>query len=112
MFKLKKNESGFSPVEIVAVILVVALVGAAGYVVYKHQYKKPVVSYSSTNIPSSTASKTVSSSPQSTLTTQSGASNTALQSQLTGVDSLNNQSSQDLNSSNNSVNDQSTFTSY
>jgi len=39
MGKIRKNEAGFSAVEILIVLVVVALIGGVGYFVYKNQYK-------------------------------------------------------------------------
>ncbi|HUD07785.1 MAG TPA: prepilin-type N-terminal cleavage/methylation domain-containing protein [Candidatus Saccharimonadales bacterium] len=60
MKKLCKNESGFSVIEVLIVIVIIALIGIAGWLVYKHEHKVPVT----TN--SSVSTATNKSSPQNT----------------------------------------------
>jgi len=43
MNRIKNNESGFSAVEIVMVVVIVSLIGAVGFLVYKDNHKKTVV---------------------------------------------------------------------
>ena len=39
---MKKNEHGFSAVEVIIVIIFIGLIGSAGYYVWKHNQNKPV----------------------------------------------------------------------
>jgi len=39
MGKIRKNEAGFSPVEVVMVLVIVALIGMVGWLVYKNHNK-------------------------------------------------------------------------
>jgi Tfp pilus assembly protein PilE len=64
MGKIRQNEAGFSPVEVVLVIVVVALIGVVGWLVYKNHNK-------STNTSSTTANTT-----STKTTTQPVATNT------------------------------------
>jgi|SRR3989344_6256642 len=61
MKTLKNNESGFSAVEVILVIIIVALLGIVGWFVYKNQNK--------TTTPSTTANTTTSTPTETTTTT-------------------------------------------
>ena len=62
MGKLQKDQKGFSAVEVVLVLVIVALVGAIGFLVYKNQHKTkaaPVASTTTTKSTTTTPTKTV-----------------------------------------------------
>lgn len=50
MGKLQKNESGFSAVEIVLVIVIVALVGTVGWLVYKNHHKTTTAALTTSSV--------------------------------------------------------------
>jgi hypothetical protein len=65
MGKIRKNETGFSAVEIVLVLVIVGLIGVVGYMVYKNQHKTtaPVATTISTKPASTTPAKTAPADP-------------------------------------------------
>jgi Tfp pilus assembly protein PilE len=56
MGEIRKNEAGFSPVEVIIVLIIVALIGVVGWFVYKSQHKAAVAT-------TSTATKAVPANP-------------------------------------------------
>jgi Tfp pilus assembly protein PilE len=58
MCKVRKNEAGFSPVEIVMVLVIVALLGAVGFLVYKNQHKTTTASVTTATATKQPATKT------------------------------------------------------
>lgn len=61
MHKINKNESGFSTVELILVIVIAALIGVVGYMVYKNHHKTTtaaITTTSSTKPGTSTPTKT------------------------------------------------------
>lgn len=104
MRKIQPDQSGFSAVETVLVLVILVIIGFVGwYVVHtKHNTDKDLgIRGSSTQAGSNTAGQK----------TATGTDNQSLQSDLGGIDSANNQTTKDLNSSNNGLSDSSTFTS-
>lgn len=67
MNKIVKNEKGFSAVEIVLVVVIVALIGVVGWLVYKNHHKTSTLNPSTTS--SKAATKSTISSTSSTKTT-------------------------------------------
>ncbi len=63
MGKLRNNESGFGVVEIILVLVIVALIGAVGYLVYKNHSKTVV-----TPVAATTTTKPATTSPAKTAT--------------------------------------------
>lgn len=69
MDKIKKNEAGFSAVEMTLVIVIVALIGAVGWLVYKNHHKTTTAAITSTATSSTkpaTSTKTTTSATQPT----------------------------------------------
>ncbi len=63
MNKINKNQKGFGTVESILVVIIVVLIGAVGFLVYKNHHKTaPVASATKTTIVKSTAPKTALSS--------------------------------------------------
>jgi hypothetical protein len=60
---MNKNESGFSGVELVLVLVIVVLIGVVGWLVYDNHHKSTVAS---TNSSTSTSAKTPNATPSST----------------------------------------------
>ena len=58
MNKLKQNESGFSVVEVVLVLVIVVLLGVVGWFVYKNQKKTTPSTTTTVNTTASTPAKT------------------------------------------------------
>lgn len=79
MGKLQNNEQGFSAVEIVLVVIIVALIGTVGWLVYENHHKTNTVSTTntSTNKPTSTPTPTKS-TPKISTKQQSTAADTAI----------------------------------
>ena len=68
MMKLKKNETGFSAVEIILVLVIIVLLGVVGWFVYKNQ-KKTIPSPTTTaNTTASTPAKTTTTTPTTPVT--------------------------------------------
>lgn len=66
MNKLSKNEKGFSPVEIILVIVIIALLGVVGYFVYKNRQPAKVVTVTKTVVAPTKATSSSTSSTHST----------------------------------------------
>jgi len=66
MNKLKQNESGFSAVEVILVLVIIVLLGVVGWFVYKNQKKTttPSTTNTSTTKPTSTTATPTSTSTQ------------------------------------------------
>jgi uncharacterized protein YxeA len=68
MGKIRRNEAGFSPVEVVLVLVIVALIGVAGWFVYNHN-KKPAtnsVATTTTSKPATTETNRTTQAPDPT----------------------------------------------
>jgi hypothetical protein len=104
MTSLRKNERGFSPVEIVVSIVIIAAIVSVGWYVHKHREATtaPVAAKSATT---ATTTQESSAAPL-----PSGTSNSELQSDLSNVSNTSSQSNAELNTANSSINDQSTMT--
>lgn len=63
MGKLQDNETGFSVVEIVLVVVVIALIGTVGWLIYKNHHKTTVSSSTSNSAPKTTNTKTLTVTP-------------------------------------------------
>ncbi len=74
MSKLRRNEAGFSAVEVVLVLVIVALIGVVGYMVYKnHNKTTPVTSQQGATSKTTTPTpKPVATDPPADWTTYSG----------------------------------------
>ena len=70
MNRIKNNESGFSAVEIIMVMVIVGLIGAVGYLVYKNQHKttKTVVVTKVVKAPASSPPSTQTSTNNNSMT--------------------------------------------
>ena len=68
MGKLQNNETGFGAVEVVLLVVIVALIGVVGWLVYKDQHKNATVSTinTSTNKPAAPTKTTTATSTQQT----------------------------------------------
>lgn len=64
MNKIKKNESGFSVTEVILVVVIVALIGVVGWLVYKDHHKTTTVNI--TNTPATKPSTSISSKTATT----------------------------------------------
>lgn len=62
MNKISKNEKGFSVIELVLVLVIVVLIGAAGWLVYKNHYKTTIAKPTATSNGSAAFSSTSSNS--------------------------------------------------
>jgi Tfp pilus assembly protein PilV len=107
MRSLSKNQRGFSIVETTLLVVVVVAIGVVGWYVYSHRNKTVATTPASST---STTTDTTATSP-TTKPLASGTSNSDLQSDLSNVTNSSNQSNSDLTTTNNGLNDQSTFTS-
>ena len=58
MRKLQKNENGFSAVEIVLVLVIIVLIGAVGWLVYKDNHKNTTTSAKSTSASTKSSTST------------------------------------------------------
>lgn len=65
MGKIRRNEAGFSPIEVILVLVVVALIGVVGFMVYKNHNKK-----ATTNSVAATTTTKPSTTRQAKTTTQ------------------------------------------
>ncbi len=73
MGKFKNDQRGFSPLEVVLVLVIVALVGVVGYMVYKNHHKTTAVSTATTAKPT-TPVKAITPNPYAGWQTYSDAS--------------------------------------
>lgn len=71
MSKLQKNESGFSAVEVVLVLVIVALIGTVGWLVYKNHHKTTTAAITTTSATKPTTSTTTKTTTKTTTTTPS-----------------------------------------
>ncbi len=110
MSEIKKDERGFSPVETVLVIVIVAIIGFVGWFVY-HAKQNTDKSLNAANTTSNNAGPQFTTSKQATASNAGDTSNASLQSDLQGASSSANQGSKDLTATNDSLNDKSTLTS-
>jgi Tfp pilus assembly major pilin PilA len=69
MGKLRNDETGFSAVEVILVLVIVALIGAVGFLVYKNHTKAttPVAKTSTNSTATKTATKPTTTTPQATI---------------------------------------------
>lgn len=108
MTSIKHNERGFSPVELGLTVVIVVLIGFVGWYVYH-------VRQTSSKSLDAAASTSANASPRFASNSKAAASgdtsNASLQKDLSGATSASNSGSQDLSSTNNSLNDSSTLTS-
>lgn len=107
MQKIFRHEHGFSSIEIVLVIVIVAVIGGVGYYVHTSS-KKSADTLSSANQNASNSPKFTNRKAAAGSTTST--SNSSLQSALSSASSSVSQSNQAQSSANNAVNDKSTFT--
>ena len=63
MGKIRKDEAGFSAIEIVLVIVIVGLVGSVGYMVYKNHNKTTYNSTATANTAATAPNKIVLAAP-------------------------------------------------
>jgi len=112
MSDIKKDERGFSPVETVLVIVIVAIIGLVGWFVY-HAKQNTDKSLNAANTTSNNAGPQFANSKKAAAASNTGGdtSNASLQSDLQGASSSANQGSKDLSAANGSLNDKSTLTS-
>jgi flagellin-like protein len=110
MSSVKQDERGFSPVESVLVVVMVAIIGLIGWYVYhsKQNTNKALDAATSTN---SGASPRFADNSKKTTANSGDTSNASLQNDLNSVTSASNQGSKDILASNDSLNDKSTLTS-
>lgn len=111
MSSIKQDEHGFSPVESVLVIVIVAVIGFVGWYVYqaRQNSNKALDAATSTGVAPRFANNSKKAAATSTNTGDT--SNTSLQSDLDGTTGAANQGSKDMSASNDSLNDKSTLTS-
>jgi L,D-peptidoglycan transpeptidase YkuD (ErfK/YbiS/YcfS/YnhG family) len=110
MLKIHKKQAGFSAVEAVLVLVVVAAIGSAGwYVAHSHKSNGSPKTVASTGLsPTATSSSGTGSSTPAAATGPT--STPSLDADLSSAEGSNDQSAQDLNSSNAAINDQPVFT--
>jgi uncharacterized membrane protein len=110
MPRLSKNQTGFSIVETVLVVVIVGAIAGVGWYVY-HADQKTSDTYNAATENSNNVSPTFKAKKAPAAgTSTTGTSKQALQSELTSANTSNSQSSQAASSSNSALNDQSTFT--
>ena len=81
MKKIKRNEQGFSVVEFVMILVIIVLIGAAGYLVYKNHHKTSTAATTNT----SATKPATSTSTKATTTKQASATQTSTCPSLTNV---------------------------
>ena len=69
MNKISKNEKGFSPLEVILVLVIVAVIGAVGWLVYKDHHKIATVNIATTSSSKPTTLNTTKSSTSTSTTT-------------------------------------------
>jgi predicted negative regulator of RcsB-dependent stress response len=110
MSDIKQDERGFSPVETILVIVIVAVIGFVGWYIY-HAKQNTDKSLGAANATSNNVGPRFTSKSKQTATANAGdTSNASLQSDLQAASSSSNQGSKDLAASNDSLNDKSTMT--
>jgi uncharacterized protein HemX len=107
MSSVKQDESGFSPVESLLVIVIVAILGFVGWYVYHAQQ----TANKSLNATASSTTPHFAKDTKTAVATGSDTSNANLQSDLGGVSSANGNANKDMSTTNNSLSDKSTLTS-
>jgi hypothetical protein len=111
MSKHIRSQQGFSGIETVLMIAIVAIIVFVGWFVYHSEQKSTDTLNGATETSNSVGPKFSSSKAQPTASTaSSGTSKSDLQSDLNGVSSASSQSNTDLSNTSSSLNDQSTFT--
>lgn len=111
MTKIKLQQVGFSVVESVLIVVIVAMIGFVGWYVFNAQKKTNTV-LNTVTTPTNTSSQAATTSKSATTSNSPGASdNAALEANLNSITSSSAQSNQDLNSATIAINDKSTFTS-
>ena len=103
MISIRKHERGSGAIEALIIVIILVAIGGTGWYVYKH--RTPSQSLATTSASSA--------SPTASVSTPlpAGDSNSALQSDLSNITNTSAQGNQDVSSSTNSLNDQSTMTS-
>jgi predicted negative regulator of RcsB-dependent stress response len=111
MSDIKKDERGFSPIETILVLVIVAVIGFVGWFVY-HAKQTTDKSLNAANTTSNNAGPKFTTKKQAAASSNTGGtSNANLQSDLQTASSSANQGSKDLSAANSSLSDQSTLTS-
>jgi uncharacterized protein HemX len=110
MAKLSKEQSGFSIVETVLLLVIVAAIAGVGWYVY-HAQQKTSDTFNAATENSNNVSPQFKSKKTPAPTTTSGTSKSALQSELNTANTANSQSGQEASASSSALNDKSTFTS-
>jgi uncharacterized protein HemX len=114
MSSIKQDERGFSPVESLLLVVIVAIIGGTGWYIYhsKQETNKTLDAATSTSTGASPRFANDSKSNQTAKAANSGdTSNAALQSDLSSATSTSNQDNKDIAGTNDSLNDKSTLTS-
>ncbi|HZL07568.1 MAG TPA: hypothetical protein VFC50_00030 [Candidatus Dormibacteraeota bacterium] len=111
MSDTKQDERGFSPIETILVIVIVAVIGFVGWFVY-HAKQTTDKSLNAANTTSNNAGPKFTTKKQAAASSNTGdTSNASLQSDLQTASSNASQGSKDLSAANTSLSDQSTLTS-
>jgi Flp pilus assembly protein TadG len=116
MRKLGKDQSGFSAIEAVLVIVIIGVIAFVGWDVLHAKTSSDKVLDAATKSSAAPATATTTKSTSTTASTAStqpaaGTDNTSLQTDLNSASAGNDQSNKDLGTTSGSLNDQSTFTS-
>lgn len=106
MTSLKKNQRGFSALEGILLVLVIAAIGFVGWYVYKNRATSSTPAATTSSIASTKQETAVVNTPL-----PSGSSNSDLSSDLSNISSTSTQSNNDINAVNSGLNDQSSMTS-
>lgn len=109
MTSIKRNERGFSPVELGLTVVIVAMIGFVGWYVYHVRQVSNQSLNAAARISNNAGPRFANNSKQTAVS--GSTSNASLQQDLISATSASNLGSQDLASANSSLNDQSTLTS-
>jgi uncharacterized protein HemX len=106
---MKQDERGMGHVETALIVVVVVIIGFVGWFVYraKHNADQALNTANTTSIGAAPRFA----KNKNTAATNAGTTNASLQSDLQAATSSANQGSKDISTTNNSLSDQSTFTS-
>lgn len=110
MSSTKRDERGFSHIETVLVVAIVAVIGFVGWYVY-HANQNTNKTLGAANSTSNGAGPNFNNNSKQSSANSGATSNASLQAGLSSAASAGNQGSKDISTANDSLDDQSTMTS-